>query len=177
MYHESAASSPASRRRPDRRRRAAVWLQWKLALLISLYDAHLLRRLQIFIPAVRAVAVEALFNCINLLGFIKVGRNLPDPGVLISRECYISALESLMRAGRPGNIQLLTNVHASARAFQFAIIDRTAGVTLVESARKRAQELSQAFEVRFRTFGQKYFSRSDMQMLETTLNVAKHELD
>jgi hypothetical protein len=126
--------------------------------------------------AIRAVAIEALFNCVNLLGFIKLGRNVPDPRLLVSRECYDRALESLMRAAEPGNVQLLTNVHASARVFQFSIIDRTAGLALDETARKKAQELSQSFEIMFRMFGQKYFSPPNMQTLETTLNVAKVEL-
>ena len=55
-------------------------------------------------------------------------------------------------------------------------IDRTAGLPLEEAARKRAEELSQSFEVMFRMFGQKVFSPRDMQTFESTLNVAKAEL-
>jgi hypothetical protein len=39
-----------------------------------------------------------------------------------------------------------------------------------------ARDLSGQFEVMFRTFGQKVFSRPDMEMLERTLNVAKAEI-
>src|SRR5579863_606842 len=116
--------------------------------------------------AIRSVAIEALFNCVNLLGFIKSGRNLPDPRILVSRDHYDRALESLVRFAEPGNVQLLTNVHASARVFQFSIADRTAGLALDATARKRAQELSQSFEIMFRIFGQKSFSQRDMQTFE-----------
>ena len=87
--------------------------------------------------AIRAVAIEALFNCINLLGFIKLGRNLPDPRMLVSLENYDRALESLMRAAEPGDVRLLTNVHASARVFQFSILDRTAGLALMRPRERR----------------------------------------
>ena len=87
--------------------------------------------------AIRAVAIEALFNCINLLGFIKLGRNLPDPRMLVSLENYDRALESLMRAAEPGDARLLTNVHASARVFQFSILDRTAGLALMRPRERR----------------------------------------
>src|SRR5271170_3544753 len=87
--------------------------------------------------AIRSAAIEALFNCVNLLGLIKLGRNLPDPRILVSRDHYDRALESLVRSAEPGDVQLLTNVHASARVFQFSIADPDrAGRALDATARK-----------------------------------------
>jgi len=57
--------------------------------------------------------------------------------MLVSLENYDRALESLMRAAEPGDVRLLTNVHASARVFQFSILDRTAGLALMRPRERR----------------------------------------
>jgi hypothetical protein len=125
--------------------------------------------------ATRAVAVEALFNSMSLLGLAKIRLTPREPSV-ISREQYDRGIESLMRAADSGSVQLLTNLYASIKAFELSIAEKSGGMVIADRAVARARDLSFQFEVMFRTFGQKVFTPSDMQTFEQTLNVAKVEL-
>ncbi|MGH7778587.1 MAG: hypothetical protein ACREQR_02000 [Candidatus Binataceae bacterium] len=126
--------------------------------------------------AICAVAIEALFNCIYLLGFIKVGRNLPAERRVISRVRYDASLISLVRGLDSIIVQQLTALYASATVFEFSIIQGTAGMMLQQAHLLKAQELHGRFEIMFRTIGQKVFLREGMDTLEQTLNVAKAEI-
>lgn len=125
--------------------------------------------------AVCAIAIEALFNCMNLLGFAKIAFTPREPN-LIFREKYDRHIESLLRVENGGSVQLLTNLYASARAFELSIAEKSGGMGVDQRAVNRARDLSHRFEVMFRTFGQRTLSSSDMETLEQTLNVAKVEL-
>jgi hypothetical protein len=125
--------------------------------------------------AIRAVAIEGLFNSINLLGLAKIRLAPPDGSVIVSRKSYEGSMESLIRAADPGSVQRLTNLYASAIVFELSMPEKP-GMVMTDSDVRRARELSQQFEVMFRTFGQMAFFKGDLDTFEMTLSVAKAEL-
>jgi len=131
------------------------------------------------IAAIRAVALEALWNALALITFAARAKKQRDPRLSpfsLFREQFDRNLPVLAIDAQ--RLQMVASTYVKGMVFERNII----GLRAMEGQMqipveniKEAQDLSLAFQVVFRTLGQRVLSKDAMAEFEMTLNVAEAE--
>jgi hypothetical protein len=131
------------------------------------------------VAAVRAVALEALWNALALITFaarVKTWKDARLSPFSLLREQFDRGLPVL--AGDSQRLQMVASTYVRGMAFERNINGLRAMEGRIEISPeniKEALDLSMAFEIVFRALGHEVLSKAAVQEFETTLNVAKVE--
>ena len=164
------------------RRQRSEWArQAQLARLekVELAERERQREEEAKVAAVRAVALEALWNALALVMFaarVKTWKDARLSPFSVFREQFDRGLPVL--AGDSQRLQMVASTYVRGMAFERGIHGLRAMEGRIEISPeniKEALDLSMAFEIVFRALGQEVLSQATMQEFETTLNVAKVE--
>ena len=129
--------------------------------------------------AVRAVALEAVWNALALITFaarVKIWKDARLSPYSLFREQFDRALPVL--ATEPQRLQMVASTYVRGMTFERHINGLRAfegRMQISPENIKEAQDLSMGFEVVFRTLGQLVLSKPAMEAFQMTLNVAHAE--
>jgi hypothetical protein len=127
--------------------------------------------------AVRALAVEALWNSIQLAAvatFEDEGDRRP-PRIEVARQQFDHSMILALQRLQSNFAQQTFNTYLAAFSLQQFREARSA-FHMADAERKRIAGVSQSFEIVFRALGNRVFSKEEMSELEMVRNVAYTEM-
>ena len=131
------------------------------------------------VAAIRAVALEALWNALSLITFaanVKKSKDARLSPFAFFREQFDRSLPVL--AGDSQRLQMVASTYVRGMAFERSInsLRATEGmISMSNENLKEALDLSMSFQVVFRSLGPPVLSKAAMAEFEMTLNVAQIE--
>jgi hypothetical protein len=139
--------------------------------------AEIQRQEQLGDAAVKSLAVEALWNCIQLstTAMIENGPDRQPPRIEVAREQFDHSMILALQRLQGNFAQQTFNTYLAAFSLQ-QFRDARSVFHISEAERKRIAGVSQSFEIVFRVLGNRVFSKEEMRELETVRNVAYAEM-
>ncbi len=131
------------------------------------------------VAAIRAVALEALWNALALITFaarVKTWKDAASTPFLLFREQFDRSLPVL--ADDSQRLQMVASTYVRSMAFERSINGLHAMEGRLEISPeniKEAVDLSMGFQIVFRSLGPQVLSKTAMEEFEMTLNVAQLE--
>jgi hypothetical protein len=127
--------------------------------------------------AVRALAVEALWNSIKLSTIARFddADDRRPPRIEVEREQFDHSMVLALQRLQGNFAQQTFSTYLAAFGLQQFREARSA-FHMAEAERKRIANVSQSFEIVFRSLGNRVFSKEEMRELEMVRNVAYAEM-
>lgn len=131
------------------------------------------------VAAIRAVALEALWNALALITFaarVKTWKDARLTPISLFREQFDRSLPVL--AGDSQRLQMVASTYVRGMAFERSINGLRAIEGRLEISPeniKEALDVSMGFQIVFRSLGPRVLSKTAMEEFERTLNVAQVE--
>lgn len=146
---------------------------------VELAEGERQREEEAKVAAIRAVALEALWNALALITFaarVKTRKDALLSAFSLFREQFDRSLPAL--AGDSQRIQMVASTYVRGMAFERNINGLRAMEGRIEISPeniKEALDLSMSFQIVFRDLGYRVLSKIAMEEFEMTLNVAQVE--
>jgi hypothetical protein len=139
--------------------------------------AEIQRQEQLGDAAVKSLAVEALWNSIQLstTATFEDADDRRPPRIEVAREQFDHSMILALQRLQGNFAQQTFNTYLAAFSLQQFREARSA-FHIADAERKRIAGVSQSFEIVFRSLGNRVFSKEEMRELETVRNVAYAEM-
>jgi len=143
---------------------------------VELAERERLREEEAKAAAIRAVALEALWNALALITFAARVKTWKDARLSLFREQFDRSLPVL--ASDVQRLQMVASTYVRGMAFERSINGLRAfegRIAISPENAKEALDLSMGFQIVFRDLGYRVLSKPAMEEFERTLNVAQAE--
>ena len=146
---------------------------------VELAERERQREQEAKVAAIRAVALEALWNALALITFaarVKTWKDARLSPYSLFREQFDRSLPVL--AGDAQRLQIVASTYVRGMVFERHISGLRAyegRMDISPENIKEAQDLSMGFQIVFRSLGPRVFSKDAMEEFQMTLNVAEAE--